>query len=228
MVKNYCSISEHSLVYAYNWLKWCNFCISQDVKKINSMLIINIFRNSSQNDLDVLKGDFWGFGCPNDTHMPCSLRLCSYLSHLWGLLPVAGKAALVLHVLMGVGVGRGPPLLLVHAGHRGLLAHGSWSRPRSRPTLHWSSWSMSGMSRSWSLHWSLRAHSHGSRRSLLGVTILLVSVLRTLRHLLLLERAWARGRKKRRHATMVLEERDRETCNMLLTPIGGDANHTTV
>ena len=40
------------------------------------MVDIDISRNSSQNILGVLKGDFWGFGCPNDAQMPCWLRLC--------------------------------------------------------------------------------------------------------------------------------------------------------
>ena len=32
----------------------------------NYMLEIDILRNSSQKILGVLKGDFWGFACPND------------------------------------------------------------------------------------------------------------------------------------------------------------------
>ena len=39
------------------------------------MLEIYIFRNSLQNILDVLKGDFCEFGCPNDAQTPCWLRL---------------------------------------------------------------------------------------------------------------------------------------------------------
>ena len=43
--------------------------------KINYMLEIDILRNSSQNHLGVLKGDFWGFGCSKSTQMSCWLRL---------------------------------------------------------------------------------------------------------------------------------------------------------
>ena len=35
-----------------------------EMKKVNYMLEIDILRNSSQNDLGVLKGAFSGFGCP--------------------------------------------------------------------------------------------------------------------------------------------------------------------
>ena len=41
----------------------------------NYMLEIDIFRNSSQKVLGVLKGDICGFGCPNDTQTSCWLIL---------------------------------------------------------------------------------------------------------------------------------------------------------
>ena len=48
-------------------LRWQNF---------NYMLKIDILRNSCQHFLEgVLKAGFWGFGCPDDTQMPCWLRL---------------------------------------------------------------------------------------------------------------------------------------------------------
>ena len=47
-----------------------------EVNKNNEMLEIDILKNSSQNIFGTLKGDFWGFGCPNDTQMPYWLRLC--------------------------------------------------------------------------------------------------------------------------------------------------------
>ena len=37
------------------------------MEKINYMLDIDILRNSSQKNLDILRGEFLGFGCPNDT-----------------------------------------------------------------------------------------------------------------------------------------------------------------
>ena len=37
------------------------------VKKFNYKLENNILRNYSQKDLGVLRGDFRGFGCPNDS-----------------------------------------------------------------------------------------------------------------------------------------------------------------
>ena len=50
------------------------------------MLEIDILRNSSQNILGVLKGDFWGFECPNDTQMPFWRRLW-FVRHMMPLYP---------------------------------------------------------------------------------------------------------------------------------------------
>ena len=66
------------------------------------MLEIDVLRNSLQNILDVLKGDFWGFGCPN-AQMPCWLRICSVLY----LVDVVEIAAL----LWPVAVAHGDPIL---------------------------------------------------------------------------------------------------------------------
>ena len=52
------------------------------LKKINYMLEINILRNSSQSILGVLKVDFWGFWCINDTQTSCCLRLCNHIACL--------------------------------------------------------------------------------------------------------------------------------------------------
>ena len=34
------------------------------------------FKKLMKKELGVLKGDFWGIGCPNDTLTPCWLKLC--------------------------------------------------------------------------------------------------------------------------------------------------------
>ena len=44
-------------------------------KTIKWMLEIDILRNFSQRILGVLKGDFYGVGCPNSAQTPCWLRL---------------------------------------------------------------------------------------------------------------------------------------------------------
>ena len=40
------------------------------IQKFNDMVEIVILRNSIQNTIGVLKGDFWDFDCPHDTWMP--------------------------------------------------------------------------------------------------------------------------------------------------------------
>ena len=45
-----------------------------DLKKFNYMLEIDIFRNSSQKNLGVLRGAYKGFGCPKSHQTPCWLR----------------------------------------------------------------------------------------------------------------------------------------------------------
>ena len=49
----------------------------KEMKKVNYMLEIDILKNSSE-----FLGCPEGFGCPNDTQMPCWLRHCAagYLS----------------------------------------------------------------------------------------------------------------------------------------------------
>ena len=53
--------TKHSILKLYHW----NYI---EVRKISYMLEIDIFRNSSQRNLGVLR---------NGTQMPCWLRLCS-------------------------------------------------------------------------------------------------------------------------------------------------------
>ena len=48
--------------------------LDRSEKKLN-MLEIDILQNSSSFLGGLLKGDFWGFGCPNNTKMPCWLKL---------------------------------------------------------------------------------------------------------------------------------------------------------
>ena len=42
-----------------------------DVNEIPIMCLELTLRNFSLKKLDVLRGDFWRFGCPNDTQTPC-------------------------------------------------------------------------------------------------------------------------------------------------------------
>ena len=44
------------------------------------------FKEMTNKKLGILKGDFWGFRCPNDTQTPCWLRLNPFM-------PEAAKAA---------------------------------------------------------------------------------------------------------------------------------------
>ena len=50
-----------------------------EMKKFNFMLVINILRNSSQDNLVVLRFNFWELGWPKSGQMPCQLRLCPEL-----------------------------------------------------------------------------------------------------------------------------------------------------
>ena len=50
------------------------------------MLEIDIFRNSSQRFLGVLKGVFWWFGCPDDTQMCRAINDCQYTKTTWHIL----------------------------------------------------------------------------------------------------------------------------------------------
>ena len=46
-----------------------------EMRKFNYMLMIDILRNSSQNNLGVLRGAFYGFGCPKrHPDRPCWLK----------------------------------------------------------------------------------------------------------------------------------------------------------
>ena len=67
---SYNNVISKSIIDPYPYL-------SQDLE-ISWVPKIGNSKNYSQKDLGVLRGDFWGFGCPNDTQTPCWLRLCAF------------------------------------------------------------------------------------------------------------------------------------------------------
>ena len=69
-------------------------------KKCHFMFENDILRNYSQKSLGVIRGDFWGFGCPTDAQTPTWLRLwqdshnpnifpiiLEASAHPWGIIP---------------------------------------------------------------------------------------------------------------------------------------------
>ena len=68
---------HYPCIYIYNFIE-----VVFRLKNLNHILQFDILRNYSQNKLGVMKCDFGGFGCSNDTQTPCCLRHCSVVMEI--------------------------------------------------------------------------------------------------------------------------------------------------